>query len=433
MSYFARAALAAAALACAPFSYAVPALSTIQDTLYKADGTRFNGTVTVTWNSFLTGDQAPVGAQGTTLQIVNGALRVQLAPTTTATPGTNYTVVYSSQGKFQFSETWAVPPSTSVLRIRDVRVSTGDVIGPPPVTTAVDISDVTGLTNELAARAVKGPAFAPSRAAVINALGAIDAASGNPGDCVRVDGTSGACGTSGNGGPLPSFSDNEVPSGLVNGANTAFTLMYAPSPDSSLLLFRNGLRMTKGVDYTTSGNTITFLTVSTPQAGDVISASYRYGAAAGSSSSSIPQVICSSAGQGTRSMTATVLGTCNIPSGTLASGDRVEIRFDYSHEGTASAFTAQVAWGASTLVTRSGSSADIVIAGRADAIATISGTQWSGSSWGSVTAFAVSAGITSDNFAGPLTVTFSGQMNAAGTDTVTLRNYAVIRYPAVSN
>jgi hypothetical protein len=128
-----------------------------------------------------------------------------------------------------------------------------------------------------------------------------------------------------------------------------------------------------------------------------------------------------------------VLGTCNIASGTLSSGDRLEIRFDYSHEGTASAFTAQLAWGASTLLTRSGNSTDTVMAGRADAIATTSGTQWSGSSWGSVTAFAVSAGITSDNFAGPVTVTFSGRMNAAGTDSLTLRNYAVIRYPAVSN
>src|SRR5438270_617958 len=344
MSHIARAALAAAALACAPFSHAAPVLSTIQDTLYKADGTRFNGIVTVTWSSFLTGDQAPIGAQGATIQVVNGELRVQLAPTTTATPGTNYSVVYSSQGKFQFGETWAVPPSTSVLRIRDVRVSTGAVIGPPPVVTGVAITDVTGLVNELAARPVKGPAFASSRAAVINSLGAIDAASGNPGDCVRVDGTSGACGTSGNGGPLPSFSDNEIPSGLVNGVNTSFTLLYAPSPDTSILLFRNGLRMTKGIDYTTSGNSINFLTVSTPQAGDVLSASYRYGGA-GSSASPAPQVLCSSVGQGTRSTAATVLGTCVISSGTLASGDRVEIRSDYSHEGTSSGFTVQIAWG----------------------------------------------------------------------------------------
>ncbi len=432
MFHSARAALAAAALACAPFSYAVPALSTIQDTLYKADGTRFNGTVTITWSSFLSGDQAAIGAQATTIQVINGALRVQLAPTTTATPGTNYSVVYSSQGKFQYSETWAVPPSTSVLRIRDVRVSAGEVIGPAPVTTAVAITDVSGLVNELAARPVKGPAFAPSRAAVINSLGALDAASGNPGDCVRVDGTSGACGGSGSGGPATSFSDNEVPGGLVNGVNTSFTLMYPPSPDASLMLFRNGLRMTKGVDYTTSGNSITFLTVSTPQAGDVLSASYRYGAS-GSGGSGVAQVICSSAGQSTSSINPTVLGTCVIPSGTLASGDRVEIRFDYSHAGTASGFTAQVGWGASTLLFRTASANEALLAGRADTMPTVSGTQWSGSTWGSIASFAATAGLASVNFSGPLTVTFSGQMAAAGSDTVTLRNYAVIRYPGVSN
>jgi hypothetical protein len=31
---------------------AVPPLTTIQDVLYKADGTRFNGTLTISWSSF---------------------------------------------------------------------------------------------------------------------------------------------------------------------------------------------------------------------------------------------------------------------------------------------------------------------------------------------------------------------------------------------
>jgi hypothetical protein len=432
MRHITRAALAAVVLACAPFSYAGPALSTIQDTIYKADGTRFNGTVTIAWNSFLTGDQAPIGAQATTIQVVNGALRVQLAPTTAATPGTNYSVVYSSQGKFQFGETWAVPPSTSVLRIRDVRVSTGDIIGPPPVVSAIAVSDVTGLSNELAARPVKGPAFASSRAAVINSLGSLDAASGNPGDCVRVDGTSGPCGTSASGGPAISFSDGEVPTGLVNGVNTAFTLMYAPTPDSSLQVFRNGLRMTRGVDYTTIGNAITFLTVATPQAGDILTAAYRYGGV-GATGPTVPQVLCSSTGQTAASTALAVLGKCVIPSGSLASGDRVEIHFDYSHTGSVSGFTAQIGWGASTLLTRSGVAGETVLTGRAETTSTTAGTQWSASSWGSIAVLTASAGTTSTTFTGPLTVTFSGQMTAAGTDSLTLRNYTVIRYPGVSN
>ncbi len=51
-------------------------------------------------------------------------------------------------------------------------------------------SDVAGLVSDLAVRPLKGPGFAPSRAAVINSSGAIDAALGNAGDCVLVDGTS---------------------------------------------------------------------------------------------------------------------------------------------------------------------------------------------------------------------------------------------------
>jgi hypothetical protein len=51
-------------------------------------------------------------------------------------------------------------------------------------------SDVAGLVTDLAARPLKGPGFAPSRAAIINSSGAIDAAVGNGGDCVLVDGTS---------------------------------------------------------------------------------------------------------------------------------------------------------------------------------------------------------------------------------------------------
>jgi len=53
-------------------------------------------------------------------------------------------------------------------------------------------SDVAGLVTDLAMRPLKGPGFAPSRTAVINSSGAIDAAIGNSGDCVLVDGTSAA-------------------------------------------------------------------------------------------------------------------------------------------------------------------------------------------------------------------------------------------------
>jgi hypothetical protein len=274
-----RALATGAALVCATTAAAAPATTTIQDVLYKADGTRFNGTLTITWEGFATSDNTMIPAQGLSINVVNGMFRAQLAPTTTASAGANYLVKYSSQGKFQFSEYWAVPPSATALRIADVRVATGSVVGPPPVLTQVEIADVNHLTEELAARPLRGSGFNTSRAAVINAAGQIDAAAGNLGDCLHVDGTSGPCGSGGSTGSSIAFVDAEVPSGLVNGTNTAFTLTQPPAPASSLTLFRNGLLMRAGTDYTLSGNTVTFFTVSVPQAGDLLLASYRYIAA----------------------------------------------------------------------------------------------------------------------------------------------------------
>src|SRR6185369_7045570 len=134
-------------LVAASLGFAQPALTTIQDILYRADGTRFSGTMFITWSSFLAGDTSNIATANLTLPIVNGVLRVQLVPTTTASAGAQYSVTYNSQGIDQFTEIWAVSPSTISLRVRDVRVSGGTVIGPPPVLTPVQISDVTGLPN----------------------------------------------------------------------------------------------------------------------------------------------------------------------------------------------------------------------------------------------------------------------------------------------
>jgi hypothetical protein len=70
------------------------------------------------------------------------------------------------------------------------------------------------------------------------------------------------------------FVDAETPSGAINGVNATYTLVQAPNPSTSLDVYRNGMRMDVGVDYTLSGNTITFGSV-VPQTGDVLLCSYR--------------------------------------------------------------------------------------------------------------------------------------------------------------
>ena len=267
-----------AAAACwMAIGWAAPPLTTIQDVLYKADGTPFNGTLMIEWRSFEAADASTIATHSLTVPIVNGVLRVQLVPTTNASPGTYYAVRYNSDGKIRFQETWSVPPSSATLRLRDVRVTatSGAVTLPPPEMLPIQQSDVVGLVEELAMRPVKGAGYAPSRVVFADADGALQAVAGNLSDCVRVDGTAGPCGEPASYGPV--FTDGETPAGLINGSNAVFTLADAPSPETSLSLYRNGLLQKQGVDYVISGNTITFAPGSIPQEGDVLLASYRVG------------------------------------------------------------------------------------------------------------------------------------------------------------
>jgi len=420
------------ALLMAGTAVAQPALTTIQDILYRADGTRFTGTMFIRYNSFQGGDTSNIATANLTLPIVNGALRVRLVPTTTASAGAQYNVTYNSQGIDQFTETWAVPPSTLVLRVRDVRVSSGTVIGPPPILTPVQIGDVVGLSNELAVRPMKGVGFGIGRAAVINQAGQIDAAAGNPGDCLRVDGSSGPCGSGG--GASGNFVDAEIPVGTVNGSNAVFTLASAPSPVGSLELYRNGLFQRQDVDYQLSVNTITFFLGSVPQTGDLLVANYRL-AAPGNLLSALatPQVVCSSTGSSTSGTALVELGSCTIAAGLLGTGDRLEIQFQYAHTGTATGFTGTLLVGSTTVAARAASGTEGLLAGHTNFGIFGSGQTWDTQTWGVGLSLVTNAGTASENTSQALRVSLQGHMAATTSDSVLLRNFTVVRYPAQTN
>ncbi len=257
---------------------AAPPLTLISDVLYKADGTRFDGLAFIEWKSFDASDTSNVPMQRITLRITYGVMRVQLVPTTNATPGAYYSVVYNSNGQTQFTEFWAVPPSDVGLRLRDVRIQgpLGGISLTPPVNTAILIPDVAGLREELDARPIKGVGYTSSRVAMINSNGAIESVLGNLSDCIKVDGTAGACGTGGTGTSAPSvFVDAETPAGAVDGSNGVFTLSGNPSPALSLQIFRNGMLQRAVVDFSLTGNLISFVSGGIPQSGDVVQAYYR--------------------------------------------------------------------------------------------------------------------------------------------------------------
>ena len=408
-----------------------PPLTTIQDVLYKADGTRFNGTLVISWNSFQALDSSAIVTQSTTVKVVDGNLRVQLVPSTTATPAGAYSVTYNSDGRIQFQERWAVPSSAQPVRLRDVRtasaITTGgggsgsDTTGSGPV----QESDVVGLVADLGARPVKASGFAAGRVAMVNSAGSLESISGSPTDCVRVDGSSGPCGST-----PPSFVDGDSPAGIVDGANASFTISAAPDPVSSLSVYRNGLLQKLGSDYTFSGRTVQFVAAAVPQPGDTLLAAYRLGGVDSGAPQlyPAPQVLCSGTGAATNATTLGSVGTCAIPAGVLSAGDRVEVRFDFEHQGAAAGFSVELRWGSTVVTHRDAASTDVLATGRADAAIVASGARLSAQSWGTVLPFTAGVLTSSDSYASGVTVDFQGKVaNAA--DVLTLRNYTVVRLP----
>jgi hypothetical protein len=146
-------------------------------------------------------------------------------------------------------------------------------VGPTSVAlSTIPESAVTGLVSDLDARAVIGPGYVNSRTAIINDTGQIEGAVGSLSNCVHVDGSSGPC-------SAPNFSDGEIPSGIINGVNVSFTVVHAPNPASSLKVYRNGIRQELGLDYTLSGNALTFSSGSVPQSSsglDLLLVDYRF-------------------------------------------------------------------------------------------------------------------------------------------------------------
>jgi hypothetical protein len=164
----------------------------------------------------------------------------------------------------------AVLDPASRLRGSDVGTTQSISRSTAGAVTAFQESDVIGLIQDLNVRAVKGPGFSQSHAAIINDTNQLEGAVGSASDCIHVDGTSGPCGRAG-----ASFVDKEVPSGVVDGINVTFALLSAPLPASSLHLFRNGILLKDGFDYTLSASFITFVFAARPSPGDTILASYR--------------------------------------------------------------------------------------------------------------------------------------------------------------
>jgi uncharacterized protein YoxC len=341
-------------------AFAQTNLTQILDTITNPDGTPFSGTVVITWNGYSVSGSGTVSRLSTSARVYNGALSVLLVPTTTASPGTYYQVVYSSSnGTVTWTETWQVPPSTTALTIGEVRqtstVGTGGGSGSGSgggqyATLPISISEITGLASDLssidsnistiqATAATLGTTVTGLSTSVtsLNSLvaglgttvtglnttvtgisttvsglnttvasegtsittlttnlgsltttvagnsnsltavgGAITGLSTNVTNLTNlVNGLSTTVNTLSASGSSAVFVDDETPAGAINGVNTLFSLAHTPAPAMSLTLFRNGLELGQGPDYSLNGSAITFSSSALPRTGDTVLAYYR--------------------------------------------------------------------------------------------------------------------------------------------------------------
>lgn len=76
-----------------------------------------------------------------------------------------------------------------------------------------------------------------------------------------------------------SIANEETLQGVIDGVNATFTIQFQPLPWSSLKVWRGGVRLKRGLDYSLGGTNhrdIVFAPAQIPQLNDVLLADYTY-------------------------------------------------------------------------------------------------------------------------------------------------------------
>jgi hypothetical protein len=137
--------------AASPAPQSGPVLTSVVDTVYRADGTPAQGILVITWPAFIAANGAAVAAGVTNVTLgTGGALNVSLAANAAATPpGVYYTVVYQLGPGEVRTEYWVVPTS-SPATLAEVRTTPGSGTAVPPASEQYVNTAVAGKANDSA-------------------------------------------------------------------------------------------------------------------------------------------------------------------------------------------------------------------------------------------------------------------------------------------
>lgn len=163
------------------------------------------------------------------------------------------------------SQTWQIPAIHNVLLVKHALLTQSSPVGSGAdysdsrgtVSVPIPITDVTGLEGALSSI---NTSITNLAATVANLNATVNTLSSTVQSLP----------------PVPVFVDSEVPVGTIDGSNTTFTISTAPSPQVSINLVKNGMRLTQGSDYSVSGSTIVFSTRAIPQPGDTLLLAFRH-------------------------------------------------------------------------------------------------------------------------------------------------------------
>jgi hypothetical protein len=136
--------------------------TTVQGTIYRADGTAASGTVLISWLAFTTAQNQAVAAGNLSATIgANGFLSVNLTPNAGALPaGSYYTAVYHLSDGTVNQEYWVVPaaPTATVAAVRaELQPSTVAVQSVTPAYVNSAVSSISSSYLPLTGGTLTGP------------------------------------------------------------------------------------------------------------------------------------------------------------------------------------------------------------------------------------------------------------------------------------